>query len=78
MLGENCRFLQGEDTDPETVATISEAIDAEESVSVEILNYRKDGTPFWNQLDIVPVTDGEGEVTHFLGLQRDITARKAR
>lgn len=78
VMGRNCRFLQGERTDPETVTRIREAIASRDSVRVEILNYRKDGTPFWNQLDIVPVDDDDGEVTHFLGLQRDITGRKSR
>lgn len=78
VLGRNCRFLQGEETDPETVAEIGAAIDAERPVSVEIRNYRKNGTPFWNQLDITPVKDETGTVTHYIGLQRDITARKER
>lgn len=77
-LGENCRFLQGEGTDQGTVATIREALEAESPVSVEILNYRKDGTPFWNELDIVPVRDDSGAVTHYLGLQQDITDRIER
>ncbi len=77
VLGRNCRFLQGANTDEETVGEIRAAIDARRPVSVELLNYRKDGTPFWNHLDIVPVED-DGEVSHFLGLQRDITDRKER
>ena len=77
VLGRNCRFLQGENTSGETVAELRRAVEARRPVSVELLNYRKDGTPFWNHLDIVPVED-DGEVTHFLGLQRDITARKER
>ncbi|MFB6157289.1 MAG: PAS domain S-box protein [Haloferacaceae archaeon] len=78
VVGRNCRFLKGEKTDEETVATLREAIEDERAVSVEIRNYRKDGTPFWNQLDIVPVRDDAGEVTHFLGLQRDVTERRER
>jgi PAS domain S-box-containing protein len=78
VLGLNCRFLQGEHTDPETVTEIRRGIEDERPVSVELLNYRKDGTPFWNRLDIVPVENEAGEVTHFLGLQRDVTARKER
>jgi PAS domain S-box-containing protein len=78
ILGRNCRFLQGEDTDPEQVAELRAAIDAERAVSVELLNYRNDGTPFWNRLDVVPVSDDDGEVTHFLGLQRDVTMEKRR
>jgi len=77
-LGRNCRFLQGEATDEGTVAEVAAAIDDREPVTVELLNYRKDGTPFWNRLEIVPVRDGEGTVTHFLGLQRDVTERKER
>ncbi|MFB6219142.1 MAG: PAS domain-containing protein, partial [Halobacteriaceae archaeon] len=77
-VGRNCRFLQGEETDAETVAEVRAAIDAGRPVSVEIRNYRKDGTPFWNQLDVTPVTDEDGEVTHFIGLQRDVTERRER
>lgn len=78
ILGQNCRFLQGDNTDPETVAQVREAIAAERAVTVDILNYRRDNSPFWNRLDIVPVEDEGGEVTHFLGLQRDITEEKER
>jgi PAS domain S-box-containing protein len=75
--GRNCRYLQGERTDPETTTQIREAIDAGESVSVELRNYRKDGTEFWNHLQIYPITQN-GEVTNFVGFQRDITERKER
>ena len=75
-LGRNCRFLQGEETDPETVATIRQAINDDRPVSVEILNYRKNGEPFWNQLDVAPIKDEDGEVTHLVGFQTDITERK--
>ncbi|MFT4923848.1 MAG: PAS domain S-box-containing protein, partial [Haloarculaceae archaeon] len=78
VLGENCRFLQGEDTDPETVATMREAIDQDRPTSVEVLNYRKDGTPFWSQVEIMPVRDDEGEVTNYLGFQRGVTERVTR
>ena len=77
-LGRNCRFLQGERTEQATVDRVREALDAEEPVSVEIRNYRRSGEPFWNALDIVPVTDGSGSVTHFLGFQADVTERRAR
>ena len=73
VLGRNCRFLQGENTDQSTVDTLRRAIDAGEPTSVDILNYRKDGTPFWNRLEVVPIRDKDGELTHYLGLQRDIT-----
>jgi PAS domain S-box-containing protein len=77
ILGRNCRFLQGEDTDPETVATIREAIDAREPVTVVLRNYRADGEPFWNELTIAPIEDA-GEVAHYVGFQRDVTERKRR
>ncbi|MFW6321771.1 MAG: PAS domain-containing protein [Halohasta sp.] len=77
--GRNCRFLQGEGTDAETVEEIRRAIDAEESIRTEILNYRANGTPFWNELTIAPVMDPESrEVTHYVGIQKDVTARKRR
>ncbi|WP_253736817.1 PAS domain S-box protein [Halohasta salina] len=79
ISGQNCRFLQGEGTDEETVDEIRQAIDAEESIRTEILNYRANGTPFWNELTIAPVMDPESrEVTHYVGIQKDVTARKRR
>ncbi len=75
-LGRNCRFLQGEGTDPETVATVREAIDDERPVSVELRNYRKSGEPFWNRLEIAPIRDDGGDVTHLVGFQSDVTERK--
>jgi len=79
VYGKNCRFLQGEATDEETVDEIRHAIDAEESIRTEILNYRANGTPFWNELTIAPVMDPESrEVTHYVGIQKDVTASKRR
>ncbi len=77
VLGQNCRFLQGENTRPEPVAKVRNAIDNEEPVTVELRNYRKDGSMFWNRLSIQPVTNDDGDVTHFLGFQEDISAQKA-
>jgi PAS domain S-box-containing protein len=77
-LGANCRFLQGENTDPDRVARIREALDNEEPVAVELRNYRKDGTEFWNHLEIAPVRDDSGEVVNYIGFQQDITERKER
>jgi PAS domain S-box-containing protein len=77
-LGKNCRYLQGENTDPDRVARIREAIDAEEPISVEIRNYRKDGTEFWNHLEIAPVRDEAGNVVNYIGFQQDITGRRER
>ncbi|WP_311174183.1 PAS domain S-box protein [Halobellus ordinarius] len=78
VLGKNCRFLQGENTDPDTVASIREAINAEEPVSVEIRNYRKNGSVFWNHLEIAPVRNDAGEVINYVGFQQDVTERKQR
>ena len=76
VLGRNCRFLQGEKTDPQTVEEIRRSIREEIPCSVEILNYRKDGTQFWNLLSITPIRDESGKVTNYLGIQSDITKRK--
>ena len=76
VMGRNCRFLQGPDTDPGAMAEIRSALAERRECVVEILNYRKDGTTFWNRLSITPVRDGAGEVTHFIGVQSDVTARR--
>lgn len=78
ILGQNCRFLQGEATEDEPVAAMREAIHNEESVTVELRNYRKDGKLFWNQVSIVPLRDQTGEVCHYVGFQRDISERMQR
>lgn len=74
--GINCRFLQGKDTDQKAVEEIRQAIREERECVVEILNYRKNGEPFWNRLSITPIHDAEGVVTHFIGIQSDVTARR--
>jgi PAS domain S-box-containing protein len=76
VLGRNCRFLQGPETDAAAVAEIRAALAERRECLVEILNYRKDGTTFWNRLSITPVRDGSGEVTHFIGIQSDVTVRR--
>lgn len=75
-LGRNCKFLQGQDADAETVAVIRRALEEGRDCTVEILNCRKDGTRFWNRLSITPVRDDQGTVTHFIGVQSDVTARR--
>jgi len=75
-LGRNCRFLQGELTQEEPVAKMRAAIEAEEAVTVELRNYRQDGTMFWNRVHIVPVELPSGAVKHYLGFQEDITESK--
>lgn len=76
VLGRNCRFLQGKDTDPGAIGEIRRALAERRGVVVELLNYRRDGTPFWNRLTITPVHDPAGEVTHFIGVQSDVTERR--
>ncbi|MBE9925567.1 SpoIIE family protein phosphatase [Cellulosimicrobium cellulans] len=75
VLGTNCRFLQGPATDRDAVARIREGVADARTVGETLLNYRKDGTPFWNQLTISPVHDELGTLTHFVGVQADVTAR---
>ncbi len=75
-LGRNCRFLQGEDTDPATVKQLREAVAEQRDVHVVIRNYRRDGKVFWNDLYISPVRDETGEVTHYLGVQNDVTEQR--
>ncbi|KAB1186854.1 MULTISPECIES: bacterio-opsin activator domain-containing protein [Haloferax] len=74
-LGRNCRYLQGPKTNPERVTELREAIDAKESASVELLNYRENGETFWNRVDLAPLSGPDGDVTHFVGFQTDITER---
>jgi len=76
VLGRNCRFLQGPDTDRDNVAQIRQAIEARTDIDIEVLNYRKDGTPFWNALHISPVFNEAGELQHFFASQLDVTARR--
>lgn len=76
MLGKNCRFLQGDDTDPATVQKIRDALASGSECTVEILNHTKSGEPFWNRLSLTPVKDHFGVVTHFIGVQSDITQRR--
>ncbi len=75
-LGRNCRYLQGPATDADRVAELREAIEASTSASVELVNYRHDGTRFWNKVDVAPVRNESGAVTHYVGFQTDITDRK--
>lgn len=76
VIGTNCRFLQGPETDPAAAEEIRRAIREQRQCTVEILNYRKDGTTFWNRLSITPVRDESGRVTHYIGIQSDVTARR--
>nr|AML79424.1 putative LOV domain-containing protein [Apocynum androsaemifolium] len=73
VIGRNCRFLQGADTDPEDVAKIREALQSGGSYCGRLLNYKKDGTPFWNLLTISPIKDENGKVLKFIGMQVEVS-----
>jgi PAS domain S-box-containing protein len=75
ILGRNCRFLQGAETDRETVWRLREAIERGEAIETRLLNYRKDGQPFWNELYISPIYNSGGQLTHFVGIQLDVTEK---
>jgi diguanylate cyclase (GGDEF)-like protein/PAS domain S-box-containing protein len=72
--GRNCRFLQGSDIDQPGVSKVKEAIRNQREVRVLLRNYRKDRTSFWNELYLSPILDLEGNLTHFVGIQNDVTA----
>jgi PAS domain S-box-containing protein len=76
VIGNNCRFLQGPDTDPQAVAQIREAIRTRRDIALDILNYRRDGTTFWNALYISPVSNEQGELQFFFASQLDVSERK--
>lgn len=76
ILGRNCRFLQGAQTDRETVREIRDCVEAREAISVEILNYRRDGSPFWNAVFIGPVYNAAGDLLYFFASQLDVTRRR--
>lgn len=75
IIGRNCRFLQGADTDPQVVRTIGEAIRAGEDIQVDILNYRKDGSSFWNALFLSPVRGEDDQIQFFFASQLDVSDR---
>ncbi|GMY10712.1 putative LOV domain-containing protein [Fagus crenata] len=73
VIGRNCRFLQGADTDPEDVSKIREALQSGTSYCGRLLNYKKDGTPFWNLLTISPIKDDNGQVLKFIGMLVEVS-----
>lgn len=77
VIGKTPRLLQGPDTDRKALDKIRAALENWEPVEVEIINYRKDGTPFWSNFSIVPIADEKGWYTHWISVQRNVTARKA-
>jgi diguanylate cyclase (GGDEF)-like protein/PAS domain S-box-containing protein len=76
MLGEFCNLLQGEKTDPEQVQRIRDALASQQVFQGELINYRKDGSLFWNQLTISPIFDTQGQLIQFVGVLKDITEHK--
>ncbi len=76
ILGRNCRFLQGAGTDRAVVAEIRQGLDAGEDIHKELLNYRKDGTPFWNALFVSPVVDSGGRLVYHFASQLNVTRRR--
>jgi len=76
IIGRNCRFLHGSDRDQPDLAKIRQALREGGSTRAVLRNYRKDGTVFWNQLTLAPLSDTQGAVTHFLGVQNDVSQLK--
>ena len=77
-VGRNCRFLQGPATDPSAVAAVRAAVAAAAPIEIDLLNYRKDGTAFWNRLAIAPAFDADRRVTYLFASQIDVTDERAR
>ncbi len=78
VLRRNCRFLQGPETDAATVCAIGRALHECKAITVELVNHRHDGTPFWNALHISPVFGPGGELLYFFGSQLDVTRQRHR
>lgn len=76
LMGKNCRFLQGTDTDSPAARQLRIAIEEGRESQVILRNFRKDGTPFWHELSIAPVYNSRRHLTHFIGVQTDITDRQ--
>jgi PAS domain S-box-containing protein len=76
VLDRNCRFLQGPETDRAAVRELARAIAARENAAIEIINYRKDGTPFWNALFVSPIYDADGTLVYFFASQLDVSRRR--
>jgi diguanylate cyclase (GGDEF)-like protein/PAS domain S-box-containing protein len=75
VINRNCRFLQGDEPDQAELDILRSALKAKKPCIVKLRNYRRDGTMFWNELSISPVYNEDNEVTHFIGIQKDITTR---
>lgn len=78
ILGRNCRFLQGPKTSPESISAVRELMRLQAVGTVEVVNYRKDGTPFLNALQIGPIFDDDGNLQFYFGSQLDVTDKRER
>ena len=78
VLGRNCRFLQGPETDPKAVQAIRDALAEEAELTIDLLNYRKDGTKFWNRLRIRPLFGEDGKLVYYAGAQNPISDDEVR
>lgn len=76
VIGKNCRLLQGPNTNPEHIQQISEAVQDGKGVEITLLNYRKDGSEFYNKLTLSPIQQRDGTVSHFIGIQQDVTLQE--
>ena len=77
VLGRNCRFLQGPETNPAAIDRIRDAVRQEVDIRVDLLNYRKDGSTFHNALYVGPVRDADGKVVYFFASQLDVSEHYA-
>lgn len=75
LLGKSCHFLQGTDTEQPEIKMLREALHDGTGCLVTLRNYRRDGSMFWNELSLSPVRDDAGIITHYIGIQHDVTAR---
>ncbi len=73
ILYQDCRFLQGEDTQQESITLIRDAINDQAPIRTILKNYRKDGSIFWNELSVTPFYDELDEITYYIGIQKDVT-----
>lgn len=75
IMGHNCRFLQRKDRNQKGLTQIREAIKNGRSCQVQVRNYKKDGSMFWNEVSVNPIRATNGDITHFVGIQNDVTER---
>lgn len=77
VIGRNCRFLQGPKTDPDAITAIRQSIQAGRDCAVCLINYKKDGTPFWNRFFVAPLKGVDGKIVNFVGVQCEVKANVA-